>query len=53
VIGDFGNRQQSSPEQLNIGLAEHHRFQGFERADLAFSLAVIQRSITEIADDPV
>jgi len=40
VIGDFVNRQQSSPEQLGVGSAEHRTLQGFEPVDLAFSLPI-------------
>jgi hypothetical protein len=62
VMGDFVHRQQSGPEQLRVGSAEHRTLQGFEPVDLAFSLPIAPAldhrvadpvaTITEFADDP-
>jgi hypothetical protein len=48
VIGDFANRQQSRPEQVGAGAAEHRPFQGLEPAIWPSVCPLLQRSITAL-----
>jgi hypothetical protein len=50
VIGDFAERQQSGPEQLDVCSAEHRALQGFEPVDLAFSLPIAPALDHRVAD---